>query len=467
MKIPSTVEPSARVLVIDDNATVLQVVATILQLHGYEAVVAADGVKGFEALQQDGRFDLILLDFVMPRMNGYQFCRKLRADSTHADLPVVLMSALTSKIADRFVEQTGAVDALGKPFDARALLAVVGGALSRAAEGSVARKLPVADEMQDDVDLAPAPESSASHSYRFDVLNKLAAVIADVAAPALSRLGAKELKRTEAVEKALTKALTVETVAVMATVLEDMDTSPTTGEVLRGELSAVPLAEVLQLMQLQRHTGVLRVQYKRRSMTLFIREGQIDLVQSRGTEEEFRLGRYFVEKGWINKEQLNEILEQEKNSDKLIGQALVEAEHIDAEQLSQALAKQSAELIYELQRWPKGRFALFDEPFNEAANTAGLGLGISNLILEGFRRVDEWRMMEKTINFDDVLMVDPLTLGTLDDTQMGEAEDRILAAINGERTVRQVMVESSVASFDAIQAIYRFLQSRIVRVKKS
>jgi CheY-like chemotaxis protein len=75
--------------------------------------------------------DMILLDFVMPQMNGYQFCRELRSDPALRHLPVVLMSAKGDKIRGQFVQQTGAVDAITKPFDPRALQAVIESALRK------------------------------------------------------------------------------------------------------------------------------------------------------------------------------------------------------------------------------------------------------------------------------------------------------------------------------------------------
>ena len=82
---------------------------------------------------------MVLLDIVMPRMNGYQFCREMRADEALRHLPVVLMSAKGDKIRGQFVQQTGAIDAITKPFDARGLLAVVEGALQKTAEGRIRR----------------------------------------------------------------------------------------------------------------------------------------------------------------------------------------------------------------------------------------------------------------------------------------------------------------------------------------
>ena len=121
---------AARVLVVDDSPTIRKLVSAILARHDYEAAQAPDGQAGLDRLRQGG-VDLVLLDFVMPRMNGYQFCREMRADETLRHLPVVLMSAKGDKIRGQFVQQTGAIDAITKPFDARGLLAVVEGALQK------------------------------------------------------------------------------------------------------------------------------------------------------------------------------------------------------------------------------------------------------------------------------------------------------------------------------------------------
>src|SRR5580700_6414862 len=128
----------ARILVVDDSPTLRKVVTSILERHGYEAVAAADGLIALEALQNpEAPIDLVLLDFVMPKMNGFQFCRAVRASDRFARLPVVLMSAKSDKIRDNFVDQTGAIDAISKPFDAQALLVAIENALRRVSLGRV------------------------------------------------------------------------------------------------------------------------------------------------------------------------------------------------------------------------------------------------------------------------------------------------------------------------------------------
>src|ERR1700733_1536536 len=139
----------SRILVVDDSATIRRVVGAILERSGYEVSLAQDGQAALDVLTGEKKVpvDLVLLDFVMPKMNGYQFCRAVRQNDAFATLPVVLMSAKSDKIRDQFVQQTGALDAISKPFDAQALVAVIENALRRVETGRAsAVRLPVLDE---------------------------------------------------------------------------------------------------------------------------------------------------------------------------------------------------------------------------------------------------------------------------------------------------------------------------------
>src|SRR6476661_6550338 len=112
------------VLVIDDSPTITKVVQLVLTKAGYQVATAPDGEAGLASVRA-ARPDLILLDFVMPRMNGYQFCRELVADAKLRDIPVILMSAKGDQVGERFVKVMGIVDYITKPFSPEAITAVV------------------------------------------------------------------------------------------------------------------------------------------------------------------------------------------------------------------------------------------------------------------------------------------------------------------------------------------------------
>ncbi len=74
---------SGRILVVDDQATVAEMTAGLLRALGHEVQVALDGEAALEHLS-GGRFDLVLCDIMMPGMDGYELCRRLRADAPSA-----------------------------------------------------------------------------------------------------------------------------------------------------------------------------------------------------------------------------------------------------------------------------------------------------------------------------------------------------------------------------------------------
>src|SRR4051812_36171472 len=108
------------VLVIDDSPTILKVVQLVLTKAGYVVHTASDGEEGV-ARASEVKPKLILLDFVMPRMNGYQVCRAIADNPELKDVPIVLMSAKGDQVGERFVKVMGIVDYITKPFSPDAI----------------------------------------------------------------------------------------------------------------------------------------------------------------------------------------------------------------------------------------------------------------------------------------------------------------------------------------------------------
>ena len=454
----------ARVLVVDDSPTILKVVSAILARHGYEPSVARDGLAGIEMIKKGPKFDLVLLDFVMPRMNGYQFCRELRSSPAHRALPVVLMSAKGDKIRGQFVQQTGAVDAITKPFDARALVAVIEGALAKTAEGR-ARPVPEGAKMPDEDTIADSIRPSVGpRQHRMKLTIEVAQQIGNAVAPAILALSAHEREIESTLLATVARAISSEVVDSLAATLRDLESGEGVAkEVMGGDIAAIPLAEIMQVLQMQRQTGVLRVSNARSAVTISLRQGLVDFVQARGTSDEYRLGRYFVEKGLVTREHLDHVILAKGTGGALLGDALVDSGKVSREDLTDALSRQSSELIYEILRWPYGRFSFTREPFRPEAEAAKLGLGVSGLVLEGFRRVDEWRLMEGTINFDQVIVIDQYALESLNREKLTRIDKLVIGAVDGTRTVNEIIKESAVGSFDAIKCVYQFMQSRVLR----
>ncbi|MFG2778480.1 response regulator [Streptomyces prunicolor] len=114
---------SGRVLVVDDNKVIRQLIRVNLELEGLEVVTAADGAECLDVIHQV-RPDVVTLDVVMPRLDGLRTAARLRSDPRTRDLPLAIVSACTQYEVDSGLEV--GVDAfLAKPFEPAELIALV------------------------------------------------------------------------------------------------------------------------------------------------------------------------------------------------------------------------------------------------------------------------------------------------------------------------------------------------------
>ena len=128
----------ASVLVVDDDTTVAEVVVGYLQRAGHAVVAVADGPAALGAVR-DGPPDLIVLDLMLPRIDGLEVCRRVRAD--HPDLPVIMLTALGEE-EDRIAGlEVGADDYVTKPFSPRELALRVDSVLRRTRTNDQARTI--------------------------------------------------------------------------------------------------------------------------------------------------------------------------------------------------------------------------------------------------------------------------------------------------------------------------------------
>lgn len=129
-------QTGGKVLVVDDDVELRQLLATYLNKHGFDTVLAADA-SDLEARIAKYEPDLVVLDRMMPGRDGLDACRALRAQ--HEDVPIILLTA-RDESADRIMGlEAGADDYLGKPFDPRELLARIQAVLRRKAGPSSLR----------------------------------------------------------------------------------------------------------------------------------------------------------------------------------------------------------------------------------------------------------------------------------------------------------------------------------------
>ncbi len=396
-------------LVIDDSPTVQKVVELALSAVGHRVIAAGDGAAGLAlAREAGGAPDLVLLDGLIPGHDAADFCRRLADDPALARVPVVVMTARgqAADLEERFARASNVRDTIAKPFSPEALQAVV------------AR-------------IVAPPERSGG-----------AAV-----AEALSlSAGPGEAALAEA--RAFAAG----------------------GQVLAGDLAAISLSQIFELLAEQQHSGTLRVLNTESGarIEVYFRAGRADFAAAVGVAEEFLIGRFAVETGNVTAEALGRVLAERARATgplPLFGADLVARGLLAPEALGVAMVRQTSELVYETLRWRAGffQFRLGSEP-PAAAREARLGINVDRMLLEGYRRVDEWQVIEREIaDLDAVFLRNETKIAELPRGTVTREELAVLDEIDGRQSVRDIVRKLRKGSFDVSRIFFRFRRARLIR----
>jgi CheY-like chemotaxis protein len=442
-------------LLVDDNLTVQRVIATMLQRQGFEPLVARDAAHAIELARSSKRpLALALLDSATLGEQWTDLERKLRADARHRTLPLVLTTAAE-------VTAEGVV-LLRKPFDPTSLQRSIQEASQRPKAPPPNQRPPPSSKGPTSPPRPPPPPPPPPATPHTPLTPERLALLTRAL---LEHLGSRGWYELAELERAAADVLKQPPESLQ-------DTPPVSlgvpREVLRGMADAVPLGELMQVLQMQMQTGVLEIRRTQGAeVKIFFRNGLIDLVLARGASGEFRMGRYLLEEGLIEPEALDEAVEASRTAGRLLGDVLVERGLISQEQLSNTLMRQSSELIYEVLRWSDARYIFFREKGLPKNLDAQLGLPVASLVMEGFHRVDEWRLIKENLPPGTILLRDEAAIDRLGPDRLGRLERLILDQIDGQRSVQQILDAANVSSFEGSKILYQFLQSRLARRRAS
>lgn len=115
---------SQHLLIVDDEPNLLLALSVRLGAAGFVCETAEDGVEALTKLQAH-RPDVLIVDLVMPKMDGYELCRRLKEDTTAAAIPIVVLTAVPPYALGPRISGLGAARILHKPFDSEELIAAV------------------------------------------------------------------------------------------------------------------------------------------------------------------------------------------------------------------------------------------------------------------------------------------------------------------------------------------------------
>jgi DNA-binding response OmpR family regulator len=423
---------SAKILVVDDSAIVRRVAVAALTKAGHRVVSAANVEAATVEVAQEVPH-LVVLDDVLGDSDPRDLLRYLHTAAPGVPV-VVLATKGTSALMDGTLHSFTIVDALSKPFAADALVAVVEHWLRK------------------------APQAVSDHPFTAAATEVIARPpsMTQALADVLSAHGVREADNVAALVAEELRAK-----SGLHTAWSDDGARPA----LSGDLSAVPLPEVLQLLKFQSQTGVVDVRLDtappvRFSMLLV--DGAVVGLRAINARADLLLGRYFVTAGYVEESTLNQALAEKSTVP--VGERLCARGLLTPEQLRRCLIEQAQELMYELLRARSGSFALRRGLDVITGPRLEPGLGIDALLFEGLRRVDEWQVIEREVPSLSARFV----RASSDTTGLSEDEAALLLAVpTGKEgsTVASLAMHMQQRPFDTSKLLYRLIMlKRIQRV---
>jgi DNA-binding response OmpR family regulator len=125
---------AAKILVVDDELDIVTALSIRLKALGYEVITAADGMAALEAARKQNP-DLILLDIMLPKLDGFRVCRMLKFDEKYRHIPIIMITAKVTDADKKTGEEVGADVYIVKPFNPEELIGKVKQLLGKKKEG--------------------------------------------------------------------------------------------------------------------------------------------------------------------------------------------------------------------------------------------------------------------------------------------------------------------------------------------
>ncbi|MDQ6800757.1 MAG: DUF4388 domain-containing protein [Acidobacteriota bacterium] len=258
---------------------------------------------------------------------------------------------------------------------------------------------------------------------------------------------------------------------------------------LEGTLRDFSLADIFQLIGLQRKTGVLTLTGKDDNVTVTFLDGKVVGADSGSHRLETRLGHVLMKSGMLTQDQLGRALEIQKETLQRLGFILTHYQIISNESLKQALQLQILQIVYRLFRWKDGEYHFSQETTIEYDRDNVQPISAESILMEGARMIDEWPIIEKRIRSseqvfrkkgsgheivvvggDDVDEVDFEPAGPAkkrktaggDKIRISEEEKQIYDLLDGKRMVSDIIEMSRLSEFDTSKALYELLTRDLI-----
>jgi hypothetical protein len=227
---------------------------------------------------------------------------------------------------------------------------------------------------------------------------------------------------------------------------------------LSGNLQTMLPGDLLQWLSLGQKTGTLVITNKRVEKKIFFRRGRV--ISSASNDPREYLGQFLMSHGYLTEPELKKAMEVQQQSRILLGKILVMIEVISEADLQRLMRLKAEEEIYDIFLWNDGEFYFVDDELPQMEMIA-LQVDVTGIIMEGTRRVDEWGRIRETIPNEVVI---PVPLKEIDDSDLEEVEEPIVRAIDGKRTIAEIVLESRSSAFTVSSTVSTLVRHGFVKL---
>jgi hypothetical protein len=230
---------------------------------------------------------------------------------------------------------------------------------------------------------------------------------------------------------------------------------------IAGNLKTMELAELLQWLSQGTKTGTLAVDNGQNEKRIFFSKGKI--VSAASTDPREHLGHFLVSHGFITEEQLADGVRRQEAQKTMLGKALVDMGAINEDDLDQMLRLKAEEGIYSLFDWPEGEFRFHDDQL-PAYPMVPISLDVTGLVLEAMRRQDEWGRFRQAMPSPQAVPVRVVDDLVGDDAEMEEGTKRILLAVDDQRSIEEISLETHASEYYVCEALFPQVKARKVKI---
>jgi len=233
---------------------------------------------------------------------------------------------------------------------------------------------------------------------------------------------------------------------------------------LQGKITKFNVPDIFQLISTGRRTGTLGVNRRKRAVLFYFNDGQITYAYC--PNQYNRLGNRLLAKEIIDEAALEKSLHSQKQllGKKRLGRILLDSQLINEQQLKSVLIEQITDIVSRVMAWDTGTFKFYDGKFptNEELD---LSLSTENLILEGAKRVDELRHLQKQLpEITTHLVIKPLTNKSEIELKLSAIDWNILACCNNHRNIDSIIHDSQYDPVDTLKTIIKLINDDLIEI---